>query len=574
MTEQVETTKIKKANKSIASKLSFRIVAMIAVTAIAVGAFGLFNYYINIVNVSSEKALFLAEAMAAGIDGDSMQNALKTGEKDEQWENVKERADTTIVNTHARFIYIMGSEIVDGSLVYYLEGQGTESDQNNPFLGLEPADVFAVEIFTTIDEGISTRTSSVYQSGEYGYFLSGHSPIKNSKGEVVGVVGVDVVMDGTINTVLKFGIMTLIIVIVSTVIFAILSVVYIRRSVKNPIVAVTRAAEKLAIGDTNVELAFDSEDEIGVLATAFDTMAKSTNEQIDVFKKISEGNLSVNVVPRSEKDELGFAIGNTLSNIQMMVELFNRSSESLSESAKAINEDSVLFAKDAANENIAVEGIADSISHITEKAQENSDKASQAQTLIGEMEVKAKQGNAQIELVEATVSEIQKSFDEINTIVDNIEGIAFQTNILALNASVEAARAGQLGKGFGVVADEVGLLASKSSESVKNTGVIIEKARSSVQRGVKVAKETAEVFDELSAKIRQGGELMNSIASASAMQGNEIVNINEDIESVSNMIKRTAKAAEGSTKISEKLSDDAKQLSVILEHYDTNSYSD
>ena len=560
--------------KSISTKLSFRIVAMIAITAIVVGVFGLINYYINIIEVSSEKALVLAEAMAAGIDGDSLQEALETGEKDAQWDNIKLRANTTIQKTNARFIYIMGSEIANGNLVYYLEGEGTGSDQNNPFLGLEPVDVFADELFVTLETGESSKTSGVYQSGDYGFMLSGHAPIFNSKGEVVGVIGADVSMNETINAVFTFGIWSAILVVACILIFAFISLSYIRREVRNPIVSVTHAAEKLAIGDTNVEIAFDSEDEIGVLSNAFDTMAKSTNEQIDVFKKISEGNLSVKVIPRSDKDDLGFAIGNTLENIQMMVDLFNRSSVSLNDSANLISEDSVLFAKEAAEESRVVEGIVKSISQIKEKTHENSDKAMQAQALIAEMEAKAREGNEHIALVEAAVSEIQKSFDAINTIVDNIEGIAFQTNILALNASVEAARAGQFGKGFGVVADEVGLLATKSSSSVKNTGSIIDEAKGAVQRGVMVAKETAGVFDELSIKILQGRELVDSIAIASESQGEDIVSINEDIESVSDMVKRTAGAAEDNTKISQKLRNEAEQLSVILDHYSVNSSED
>ena len=512
--------------------------------------------------------------MVAGIDGDSMQEALETGTKDEQWQSVKERADVILVKADARFLYIMGSKITEESLVYYLEGAGTSDDQNNEFLGLEPVDVFADELFTTIETGESTRTEGIYSSGDYGFMLTGHAPIFNSKGEVVGVVGADISMNETINKFLSFGIWSLVIVIICIILFAFISNNYIRRIVKKPIEAVTQAAEQLAVGDTNVKLGFDTEDEIGTLADAFDTMAKSTNEQVDVFKRISEGDLSVNVVPRSEKDELGFAIENTLSNIQMMVDLFNRSSESLSESANATNKDSLQLAKDASEEKRAIEGIVASISQITMQTQENSDKAAKAQDLIIGMEDKAREGNEQIMLVEKAVKEIQKSFDAISSIVGNIEGISFQTNILALNASVEAARAGSAGKGFAVVADEVGSLANKSSESAKNTSMIISEAREAVLKGVAVAKETATVFEELSDKIKQGGELMNSIASSSADQGDEIININADIESVSNMIIRTAKAAEGSTKISEKLSDEAQQLSAILNHYEVNSSTD
>ena len=559
--------------RSIATKLSIRIVIMIIVSAIIVGLFGLIIFRSNVIEVNSEKALAIATSMAAGIDGDSFEIAMETLQKDEQWEHVKERADATFQGTSTKYLYIVSSIIVDGNVIYYVEGYGdTILGEEEYTIGTaEPAEYYAEEFFITAETGEPTRTSLSYEAGEYGYMISGHAPIFNSNGKVVGVVGIDISLNDTIAEINLFALQSLLIVLVCGIVFAFISVLYIRRKIKDPIISVTKAAKKISVGDMDVNVTYRAKDEIGILANVFETMSQSTEEQISVFKKISEGDLSVNVAPRSEKDDLAFAISNTLTNIKEMVNLFSESSKSLNESALGLTRDSVLFARDASAENEAVDGIINSASQITAKTQTNVEKAEEAKRLIAEMEEKAKRGYEQINMMENAVGEIQKSFDEISAIVGNIEGIAFQTNILALNASVEAARAGQSGKGFAVVADEVGNLASKSAESAKNTGVIIEKSRLAVQNGVKVARESAAAFEELSVKIRQGRELMNSIAKASAVQGEEIESINADIESVGSMIKRTAHAAEDSTQISERLSAKAQQLSAILQNYHTKS---
>ena len=561
--------KSQKKYSSIATQLSIRIVLMILISTMIVGGFGLLIYRGSVIDINAQKAKALAQAMAAGIDGDSFEQAFITGEKDEQWAHVKERADATYQASDIKYLYILSSIIVDGNVVYYAEGYGSSlSDEENfEFGALEPVDIYPEELFTVIETGEPVSTNALYDGGEFGYLLTGFAPILNSNGDVVGLIGIDITMQATMNAVNMFALKSILMAVGCSIVFALLSVFYIRRRIKKPIVAVANAAKKLSAGDNNVQVSYGINDEFGTLIDSFEAMIKSTKDQIAAFKKISEGDLSVDVSKRGENDELSFVMSNTLENIKLMVNLFRKSADELNQSAIEIAGGANSFAREAGGESLAIEGIVKSVAQITSNTQENTEKAAEATKIIQEMEESARNGYNQMESMVSAVSEIQKSFDSITVIVSSIEAIAFQTNILALNAAVEAARAGQSGKGFAVVAEEVGTLATKSSTSARSTEQLITEARDSVKRGVDVATEATRAFDELVVKIRQGGELLGAIADASKRQGTEIVSINSDIERVNNMMKRTANAAESSAQIGETLSAKAQQLTAVLEQY-------
>lgn len=167
------------------------------------------------------------------------------------------------------------------------------------------------------------------------------------------------------------------------------------------------------------------------------------------------------------------------------------------------------------------------------------------------------------EMVDA-MKTIEEKSSEISKIVKMIDDIAFQTNILSLNASVEAARAGQAGKGFAVVAGEVGNLAKKSAESVKNTTTLIEETIAAVNNGSQIVQKTAESMTRSSQVTKEAVSLMDGIAESSKQQAKEIERINEGIDQISKVVQTNAATAEESAAASQELSGQSDVLRKMI----------
>lgn len=352
----------------------------------------------------------------------------------------------------------------------------------------------------------------------------------------------------------------LIIVMIIGVIFSILLGIYISKIISNPINKMVDAANKLAIGNTDVDVNVDSKDEVGILGQSFNKMIEGIKEQVDIVSKIAERDISFKVNPRSSEDIMGISLEKTIEGLNEVFSEINQASTQVAEGSEQVSYGAQALSQGATEQASTIEELSASLFDISSQINLNDENVKLATKYVNSAEDVTTQSNNQMQSMLASMIDINGSSNEISKIIKVIDDIAFQTNILALNAAVEAARAGSAGKGFAVVADEVRNLASKSAEAAKQTTTLIEKSIKTVQDGTSIAQETAKSLEKVIENTNLVSKTMEKIAQASNEQANAISQINVGIEQISSVIQTNSATAEESAAASEELSSQASLL--------------
>lgn len=333
--------------------------------------------------------------------------------------------------------------------------------------------------------------------------------------------------------------------------------VFISRVISKAIKEIEAAANKLAVGDLNLELTIDTKDEIGQLAKSFKSLIASTREQAFAAGRMAEGDMTVDIKIRSENDFLGQKLTELVEGNNEILSGIVSAAEQVAAGSKQISGSSVSLSQGATEQASSVEELTASLEEISSQTKQNANNANQANELAEKAKLNAVQGNSQMKGMLKAMEDINESSSNISKIIKVIDDIAFQTNMLALNAAVEAARAGQHGKGFAVVAEEVKNLAARSANAAKETTEMIESSIKKSEEGTKIAKETAEALNKVVNEIEKVANIVNDINIASNEQAIGIEQINQGIIQVSQVIQTNSATSEESAAASEELSSQA-----------------
>lgn len=555
-----------KKGKSISRKMSGIIAGMIIVSMVVVGVFGYVLFREGRIEENAERAMAIAQAIAAGIDTEDFVQVLDTGEKSDAWYAAKYMADTTARQIGTAYLYVLDARY-NSVFTYYLEGYDPASEEDELDLwAQEDAQIFQESIYETLSTGKLTKTG-IYPSGDFGEMVSGFAPVLDAEQTVIGVVGVDLSVDEVMGEVNSFGLKTLLIVLALSCVFALLSVLIMRKMVARPIQALTQVSGRIAVGDLDVKVDITSNDEIGQLAQSFADMTSSTRAQVEHLQKIAQGDLTPTIQARSDKDMMSYAMIRTLENLNNMFGEISKSTAQVSSAANQIADGSQILAEGANEQNMTVEGLMGIIDRVSEKAAQNTGLASDANVVVDGIKKDAGKGASQMEEMVEAVRQIDTASQGIRNVIRAIDDIASQTNILALNASVEAARAGEHGKGFAVVADQVRNLAAKSASSAQETGDMIDSSIAKAALGVKIANETFATFEEIVDGINKSSGIITRIAQASVQQSREIADIHTAMAQVSQVVQQNSASAEESAAASEQLSSQSDQLNGMLKRF-------
>ena len=362
------------------------------------------------------------------------------------------------------------------------------------------------------------------------------------------------------------------------------------RSITRPLIHIVGAAGKIAGGDLSVEITSKNrQDEIGDLARAFTGMIQSLKDKTRVAQKIAEGDLTVEATPLSEADALGNAfltmVVKLREQIMEIVEGVNVLASSGSEIMASVSQ----LTSGAAETSTAVSETTTTVEEVKQTALVSTQKAKHVSELgrktveISQTGLKAIddtiQGmnhiKEQVESIADMVVRLSEQSQAIGEIIATVNDLAEQSNLLAVNASIEAAKAGEQGKGFAVVAQEIRSLAAQSKQAttpVRNILFDVQKAISSavmatelggkaVEAGVSLSRQAGEAIDFLAESVTEASDASIQIAASSQQQ---LIGMDQVVSAMEN-IREAALQTSASTKQTEQSAHDLNNLGLRLQ---------
>lgn len=340
--------------------------------------------------------------------------------------------------------------------------------------------------------------------------------------------------------------------------------VYVARAIGINLKKIVDAIKIVSDGGIDVVVTKDSNDEFGEIIDAINEMVDSVKHDARTAYNISEGDLSMDVVPRTDIDVLGMAFKKLVDDNNHILGNIREASMQVTTGSEQVASASQSLAQGSTEQASSLEEITASIDEIANRTRANAEQANNANKLVHEAKEGAVKGNVQMgEMIEA-MQDINYASENISKIIKVIDDIAFQTNILALNAAVEAARAGAHGKGFAVVAEEVRNLAGKSAKAASETAELIEDSISKISKGSKLAEDTAKALENIVSNIEQIVSLISNIAIASNEQATAITQIDQALGQVSQVVQSNSATSEQCAAASEELSNQAMRLRELI----------
>ncbi len=340
--------------------------------------------------------------------------------------------------------------------------------------------------------------------------------------------------------------------------------------------AIGRLGDLNLSADQELEPFYGRSDEIGMIAQTAHRVCGCLRKTIDdvgrILGEIANGNLAVDVTENEsyyigDFHILSASLQSIHSNLVDVIRDISQVAGEVGASAVQVSTDAQTLAQGTTEQAVSIDGLAANVTAITAQIQSSTMRCGSASELVAHATGYAAEADTKMEQLTAATRNIDQSSAQISTIIKTIEDIAFQTNILALNASVEAARAGSAGKGFSVVADEVRNLAAKSTEAAQNTSNLISRSIQSAKTGTESTDLAVSAMQDINSCIQSIKVLMDEIAAASVQQSEMIVRIETGIKEISAVVQDNSSAAEKSAAVSKELSHQAQALNSLISRF-------
>jgi methyl-accepting chemotaxis protein len=319
---------------------------------------------------------------------------------------------------------------------------------------------------------------------------------------------------------------------------------------------------------------------------------------LGMIGELSSNNLAAGDAEVVSRDEIGnaiLALNGLKRNLQKIMQSISDTAERVAGTSEELSSSASLQAQGAESQNNQTTQVATAMQEMSStvlQVSENSNKAAEASRQAAEtarrggtiVEDTLNKMHSIFESVSGTAKKIEdlgKSSDQIGRIAGVIDEIADQTNLLALNAAIEAARAGEQGRGFAVVADEVRKLAERTTTATKEISQMIKSIQNEtkaavvameggtrqVEDGVNATTQAGDALKEIIQMSEQVGEMITQIATAATQQSSASEEINQNMDQIAKLVKESADSAQQSANACQELSGMAIDLKKMVSNF-------
>lgn len=517
-------------------KLGSRIILMIgiifAVILLLTVIMLQFNSARSVQSSVKERTIEVASNIVNYIDVQKYEQLIEEPDENATYWELREQLNELREYNGVMYAYTYFVPEENGEVTFLVDGMPADDTENAGKLGEASGSTKYEHIERVIADG---QFASDLLSSDFGKYITGIVPVKNDAGETIAYLGVDIdasYVSSLTENVAKEIVPIIALIFIIIFIAALIGIyTYIRRAL-SPLQTLNKAAENLASGDIVESQAM------------LDKLNFKTNNEITAFAKNFQSSLVELSATFQVLKERTDGLGEVVDLIETSTERVNTSNEKMVENIATISHSGTLQqvsnneVNAAMNEMaIGIQKLADTFNEIAEISSDMTSLVEDGAQSSGKVVDQIQGVEKSVENTAVLVKEMGENFHSIKEMVTVITNISDQTNLLALNAAIEAARAGEAGKGFAVVADEVKKLAEMSRTSA-------EEISGHLQKFSHITDRLLVEIDMTTTDVKEGTMAVGEIGQRLDRILNSVLNVNNRIQDDSAVVEQMSAGAE------------------------------
>ncbi len=374
--------------------------------------------------------------------------------------------------------------------------------------------------------------------------------------------------------------MTILGIIIATIIIMVIISVKITftitKGIEVPIRNLQERIKTFAAGDLDSPFpTVESKDEIAEMVEETKGMAERLNgiisDAVYLLNEMAKGNFAVTSAYKKqyvgEFGELLFGMESMEQQVKETLKEVGESAKQVAEGSSNMAQASQVLAEGATDQAASVQEIQATITNLSEAVTMTAEQLREASGKAKSYADEAEGSRKEMEMLMGAMNQLSTTSEKIGYIISEIENIASQTNLLSLNASIEAARAGDAGNGFAVVANQIRILADQSAKSAVDSRALIENVLNEIKEGSRVAESTSESLLKVVSGVHEIAGTSRKLSDTVSEQAQAMVQVESGISRISEVVQSNSATSEEASATSEELNAQAVVMSELVAQF-------